>query len=544
MSQELMEPPTNPRTVDAEEETNSAPNWETLAGRLKAVSELTADCCWMRIEYPDGRSHREWITGSFERLTGYDPEEFSDIGVQRLVHPDDLSFALGRVNGPEGISEHQFRIVTKSGEVRWLEERMRVDRREDGELVVFGATRDITAQKATEEALRETRAQQHHSQKMEALGMLAGGVAHDFNNLLTVIMGYAELLHANEKLDPSLVENAKEVSISASRAAELTRQLLTFSRQHPMVPRVVDLNELISNTTKMLRRLVPPTIDLVTALDPKLPRVKLDVSQFEQVLVNLVVNARDALSGTGRITIDTRRVQMDPNRLSCSAENPTGEHVLFCVRDDGCGIAAQDLPRIFEPFFTTKRSGKGTGFGLAAVYGTVIQSGGLVHVESEVGAGSSFSVFLPITSAQAEVQETSPGPARGGTVGRESILIVEDEDRVRRLLSQTLSSLGYRVMETGQPIDAVTMSKNYDGTIHLLLTDMVMPEMNGRELAARIRQDRPDVQVLFMSGYPAEDQQGAEPLDVSNNFIAKPMTPHELVQMVRKVLERGKSAPQ
>jgi PAS domain S-box-containing protein len=410
-----MKPPNQPEddsTVDAEDATNSEPNWETLAGRLKAISELTADCCWMRIEYPDGRSHREWITGSFERLTGYDPEEFSDIGVQRLVHRDDLSFALGRVNGPEGISEHEFRIVTKSGEVRWLEERMRVERREDGRLIVFGATRDITAQKATQEALKETRAQQHQSQKMEALGMLAGGVAHDFNNLLTVIMGCAEVLHPNEKLDPSLVESVKEVSLAASRAAGLTRQLLTFSRQHPMVPRVVDLNELITNTIKMLRRLIPSTIDLVTALDPKLPSVKLDVSQFEQVLVNLVVNARDALNETGRITIDTRRVQMEPERLSCSVENPNGGHVLFRVRDNGCGIASQDLPRIFEPFFTTKGSGKGTGFGLAAVYGTVIQSGGLVHVESEEGEGSSFAVFLPIASAQTNVQETSPGPAR------------------------------------------------------------------------------------------------------------------------------------
>jgi len=541
-----MEPLNQPEddlTVDAEEETSSAPNWETLAGRLKAVSELTADCCWMRIQYPDGRSHREWITGSFERLTGYDPEEFSDIGLQRLVHPDDLSFALGRVNGPEGISEHEFRIVTKSGEVRWLEERMRVDRRQDGGLIVFGATRDITTQKATEDALKETRIQQHHSQKMEALGMLAGGVAHDFNNLLTVIMGYGELLHENEKLDPSLVESAKEVSLAASRAAGLTRQLLTFSRQHPMVPRVVDLNELISETTKMLRRLIPSTIDLVTVLDPELPRVKLDVSQFEQVLVNLVVNARDALGGTGRITIDTHRVQMEAERLSRYVEDPNGRHVLFRVKDDGCGIASKDLPRIFEPFFTTKGSGKGTGFGLAAVYGTVTQSGGLVHVESKVGEGTSFSIFLPVTSAQTEVEEASPGPARADKGGGESILIVEDEDRVRRLLSKTLSGLGYRVMETGRPVDAVTMSRSYEGTIHLLLTDMVMPEMSGRKLAARIRQDRPDVRVLFMSGYPADDQQGAEPLDVGNNFIAKPMTPHELVRMVRKVLERGRSAP-
>ena len=535
--------PGDDSTVEGGEGTGSTPNWKTLASRLRAISELTADCCWMRIEYPDGRSRREWITGSFERLTGYAPEEFSDLGLQKLVHPDDLSFALARVLGPEGISEHEFRIVTKKGEVRWLEERMLVDRREDGVLVVFGATRDITVQKTAEEAFKETRTQQHQSQKMEALGMLAGGVAHDFNNLLTVIMGYGEFVHGSEKLDPSLAECVKEMCLAADRAAELTHQLLTFSRQHPMVPRVVDLNGLISDTIKMLQRLVPPTIQLATVLAPELPNVNLDVSQFEQVLVNLVVNARDALGGVGRIEIETRRVRLEQERLSSHVEDPEGGHVLFRVKDDGCGIASKDLPRIFEPFFTTKDSGKGTGFGLAAVYGTIAQSGGLVHVESEVGEGTSFSVFLPVASAQLEVKRASPSPSPEDAGGGELILIVEDEHRVRRLLSETLSRLGYRVMDTGRPVDALAMSRSCERTIHLLLTDMVMPEMSGRELAARVREDRPDTRVLFMSGYPAEEQDNAEPLDVDANFIAKPMTSCELIRMVRKVLDRGPGSP-
>ncbi|MEC7583255.1 MAG: ATP-binding protein [Planctomycetota bacterium] len=529
--------------VGSVEENPAAPTWETLAERLKAVSELTADCCWMRIEYPDGTSHREWITGSFERLTGYGPEEFADIGLQRLIHPDDLSFALARVNGPEGTSEHEFRIVTKSGEVRWLEERMLVSPREGGGLIVFGATRDITAQKTAEEKLKETRAQQHHSQKMEALGMLAGGVAHDFNNLLTVIMGYGELLESSEQLDRSLVDSAKEVNLAAARAAALTRQLLTFSRQHPMMPRVLDLNALIVETTKMLQRLVPSTIELVTDLEPDLPWVKLDVGQFEQVLVNLVVNARDALGGTGRISIDTRRVAIDPGHLSSYVEVSDGAHVLFRVRDDGCGIDAKDLPRIFEPFFTTKSSGKGTGFGLAAVYGTVTQSGGLVHVESVVGEGTSFSVFLPVASAKPVDAVAQSAQDQSGGGGGETILIAEDEDRVRHLLSETLSGLGYQVMDTGIPEDAVTMSRDCEGPIHLLLTDMVMPGMSGRQLAAEVRRNRPEVKVLYMSGYPAEDQPRVEPLDVDQNFIAKPMTPHDLAQMVRKVLKQAAHRP-
>jgi len=526
-----------------QEGTGSAPNWETLASRLRAVSELTADCCWMRLEYPDGRSHREWITGSFERLTGYGTEEFSDIGLQRLVHPDDLSFALGRVKGPEGISEHQFRIVTKSGELRWLEERMRVNRREDGVLVVFGSTRDITLQKTAEEELRESKVRQHQSQKMEALGMLAGGIAHDFNNLLTVIMGYGEFVRESEHVKPDLADGVNEMCLAAERAAELTRRLLTFSRQHPMVPLVADLNKLISDTIKMLRRLVPSSIDLVTSLASALPRVKLDVAQFEQVLVNLVVNARDALGGTGRIEIHTRRVRMNRGDSSGCVEDPTGDRVLFRVRDNGCGIAAEDLPRIFEPFFTTKDTGKGTGFGLAAVYGTVAQSGGSIHVESEVGEGTSFSVFLPLAPTRTEVRESHLGRARDESRGNEAILIVDDEDRVRRLLGQTLTRLGYRVMEAGLPTDAARMSEEHQGRIHLLLTDMVMPEMNGRELAARIREDRPDMQVLYMSGYPAEDQANAEALDVDNNFIAKPMAMQDLGRMVRKVLESDRGAP-
>ena len=524
-------------TLGEEGEAGSAPNWRTLANHLKSISELTADCCWMRLEYPDGRSHREWITGSLARLTGYGTEEFSDISLQRLVHPDDLSFALDRLKGPEGISEHQFRIVTKSGEVRWLEERMRIERREDGALLVFGSTRDITVQKTAEEALKESRVQQHQSQKMEALGMLAGGVAHDFNNLLTVILGNGEFMLESEELEPELASCAKEMCVAAERAAALTRQLLTISRQHPQVPRTVDLNALVADTMKMLRRLVPSSIELATDLDPALPSVKLDVSQFEQVLMNLVVNARDAIGGTGRIEIDTRTVRVNQERPSGHVNDPDGEHVLFRVRDDGCGISPEDLPRIFEPFFTTKDTGKGTGFGLAAVYGTVVQSGGWIDVESEQGEGTCFLVFLPVAPAEPEVQGARPNQTEQDAGGSESILLVEDEHRVRLLLSQALTRLGYRVMETGSPADALAMSASHEGELHLLLTDMVMPEMSGRELAALIRDARPEVRVLYMSGYPAGEQVGAEPLVVDNNFISKPMTLQSLGQMVRKVLD-------
>ena len=516
-------------------EVGSEASWETLAGRLQAISEFTNDCCWMRQEFPDGRSHREWITGSPERLTGYSTEEFSQIGLEMLVHPDDLPFALTRVTGPEGASEHEFRIITKAGEVRWLEERMRTHRRDDGVLVVFGVTHDITVQKTAEGAFRECRDQQNQSQKMEALGMLAGGVAHDFNNLLTVIMGYGELVIVDEQLPPDLVDCVKEMCLAAERAAGLTRQLLAFSRQHPMVGQVVDLNDLISETMRMLRRLVPTNIDLVTALESSLPDVRLDMGQFEQVIVNLVVNARDALGGTGCIEIATTRVRVTNEHDVDYVVDSEGGYVLFQVTDDGCGIPSADLQRIFEPFYTTKGAGKGTGLGLAAVYGTVVQSGGWVHVDSQVGKGTTFSIFLPAVLQRPELRAGhSAEPVE--MTGSETVLLVEDEHRVRLLLRKTLSGLGYRVMDTGRPADAVAMSEEFDGKVHLLLTDMVMPEMGGRELAARIREDRPETRVLFMSGYPANDQGESEPLD-ENNFVAKPMTPNELGRMVRKVLD-------
>ena len=510
---------------------------ETLTGRLQAISEFTTDCCWMRREYPDGRSHREWITGSPERLTGYSTEEFSQIGLEKLVHPDDLPFALTRVKGPEGISEHEFRIITKAGEIRWLEERMRSHQHEDGVLVVFGSTHDITVQKTAEGAFQESRKQQSQSQKMEALGMLAGGVAHDFNNLLTVIMGYGELALGDEELTPNLARYVKEIDLAAERAAGLTNQLLAFSRRHPMVGQVMSLNDLISETMKMLQRLVPSSIDLVTDLAPTVPEVKLDVGQFEQVIVNLVVNARDALNASGCIEITTKRVRVTKEHDSEYVEDPEGKHVLFQVTDDGCGIAPLDMQRIFEPFSTTKAAGQGTGLGLAAVYGTVAQSGGWVHVESKVREGTTFSVFLPAVFAQPKLSKTLPDePGQIHITGNETVLLVEDEHRVRLLLSKTLSQLGYRVMDTGRPADALDMSGEFEGTIHLLLTDMVMPEMGGRELAEQIRKSRPEIQVLFMSGYPANEQGDAEPLN-EDNFVAKPMTPKELGRRVRRILD-------
>ena len=367
--------------------------------------------------------------------------------------------------------------------------------------------------------------------------MLAGGVAHDFNNLLTVIMGYGELALGDEELTPNLARYVKEIDLAAERAAGLTNQLLAFSRRHPMVGQVMSLNDLISETMKMLQRLVPSSIDLVTDLAPTVPEVKLDVGQFEHVIVNLVVNARDALNASGCIEITTKRVRVTKEHDSEYVEDPEGKHVLFQVTDDGCGIAPLDMQRIFEPFYTTKAAGQGTGLGLAAVYGTVAQSGGWVHVESKVREGTTFSVFLPAVFAQPKLSKTLPDePGQIHITGNETVLLVEDEHRVRLLLSKTLSQLGYRVMDTGRPADALDMSGEFEGTIHLLLTDMVMPEMGGRELAEQIRKSRPEIQVLFMSGYPANEQGDAEPLN-EDNFVAKPMTPKELGRRVRRILD-------
>jgi PAS domain S-box-containing protein len=393
----------------------------------------------------------------------------------------------------------------------------------------------------TEGVLRETEAQLRQAQKMEAVGRLAGGVAHDFNNLLTVIRGYSELLLGRLAPTDAMRKDMEEIKKAADRASGLTRQLLAFSRRQFIAPKVLDLNALVSNMDGMLRRLIGEDIvELCTELDSSVGAVKADPGQVEQVIMNLVVNARDAMPKGGRLTIQTKNVTIGQGaRLDAVGVEP-GSYVLLAVRDTGHGMDAETRSHLFEPFFTTKEKGKGTGLGLSTVYGIVKQSGGSISVESAPGRGTTFRIYLP--RVEKEVPVAAGGfeaidPARG----RETILLVEDEPAVRGLVHETLRLHGYTVLEARHGIEALLTSTKYVGPIHLLLTDVVMPQMSGPEVAEKLLTVRPGIKVLYMSGYPDHpvfDQGG---VNRETGFLAKPFSPHVLAQKVREILDSLKA---
>jgi PAS domain S-box-containing protein len=394
----------------------------------------------------------------------------------------------------------------------------------------------------TEGVLRETEAQLRQAQKMEAVGRLAGGVAHDFNNLLTVIRGYSELLLGRLGPHDAMRKDMEEVKKAADRASGLTRQLLAFSRRQFIAAKVVDLNALVANMDGMLRRLIGEDIvELCAELDPVAGAIKADPGQIEQVIMNLVVNARDAMPKGGRLTIETRNVTIGTGaRLDAVGVEP-GSYVLLAVRDTGHGMDAETRSHLFEPFFTTKEKGKGTGLGLSTVYGIVKQSGGSIVVESAPGRGATFRIYFP--RVEQEAKEAAGGvEAIDPAHGRETILLVEDEPSVRGLVHETLRVHGYTVLEARHGIEALLASTKYVGPIHLLLTDVVMPQMSGPEVAEKLLVVRPGIKVLYMSGYPDHpifDQGG---VTRETGFLPKPFSPQVLAQKVREVLDGVKAA--
>ncbi len=388
-----------------------------------------------------------------------------------------------------------------------------------------------------QEALRQTEAQLRQSQKMEAIGRLAGGVAHDFNNLLTVIRGYSDLILTRLNPTDPLRKDVEEVKKAADRAASLTAQLLTFSRRQFVAPKLVDLNVIVSGMEGMLRRLIgEDLIQLCTVLDPNVGTVKADPGQIEQVIMNLAVNAHDAMPTGGTLTIETRSVQIadQPGRDSQSVD--PGSYVMLTVKDTGCGMDEETQSHLFEPFFTTKEQGKGTGLGLSTVYGIVKQCGGHISVESRPGQGASFTIFFPRADETADATEAGAGPA-GESRGKETVLLVEDEPGVRGLVHNTLKLHGYTVLEARHGIEALLTGAKHMGPIHLLLTDVVMPQMSGPEVAERLAAVRPGLKVLYMSGYPDHPIFSQIGVAAHAAFLPKPFTPNALVQKVREVLD-------
>jgi two-component system, cell cycle sensor histidine kinase and response regulator CckA len=397
---------------------------------------------------------------------------------------------------------------------------------------------DITDRVESERALRESEERLRQAQKMEAVGQLAGGIAHDFNNLLTAIIGYSDLLLAcQETAERPAYEDVREIRLAAERAAALTRQILAYSRRQALRPMVVSLNDVVTGMESLLRRTLGENIGLVTLLAPDLGRVEIDRHQFEQVILNLAVNGRDAMPLGGTLTLETGNVELDAQYCLTHPETVVGSHVMLAVSDTGMGIEDAALPHVFEPFFTTKAAGEGTGLGLATVHGIVKQSGGSIVVHSEPGKGTSFRIYLP--RVVAPVEEPAPVVTeQPATPGGEIILVVEDEVSLRKLVARTLEGLGYRVMAAGTAAEALRVVEESDGRLDLLLTDVVLPGgLQGDALARELLASRPFLRVLFASGYTRDALVHSGRLDPGVNLLEKPFTASELAAMVRTVLD-------
>ncbi len=396
--------------------------------------------------------------------------------------------------------------------------------------------RVIAEQLKTERALQRSQEQLHHAQRLEAVGRLAGGIAHDFNNLLSVVLGYSISIANGLPEDAPLRADLDEIRRAGERAAELTQQLLAFGRKQVLEPRVLDLNEVMVRVDRMVRRLVGADVEVATRAAPSLWKVKVDPGQIEQVILNLVINARDAMPDGGRLTLETENVEFDEDYAQAHAGASPGPHVMLAVTDNGIGMDKDTMGRVFEPFFTTKEKGKGTGLGLSTVFGIVRQSGGHIFLYSELGKGTTFKLFFPRTTDPSEAPRAGRAPSAAPS-GDETILLVEDDTQLRTLARTILVRQGYEVLEAAGPAQALEVGKRHAGEIQLLLTDIVMPQMNGRELARRLHESRPKTRVLYMSGYTDNAIVHNGILDSGIAFLQKPITPDVLARKVREVLD-------
>ena len=476
-----------------------------------------------------------YVSPQIESILGFTPEEWLAIAHDwdEHIHPDDLPTVMtAEERSAQGEPfQAEFRIRRKDGREVWLSDTGVIVKGSDAHPVMEGILVDITERKALETQLLQSR-------KMEAVGRLAGGIAHDFNNLLTIISGYTELAVSRPHLPGDARSDIERIENAAGRAAGLVRQLLAFSRKQVLQPKILDLNQIVLNLDTLLRRLIDERIDMVTRVSNDLGHVKADPAQIEQVIMNLVVNARDAMPDGGRLILETSNVDLDSNYAVDHVSVKPGRYVMLAVSDTGVGMDAQTVAHIFEPFFTTKESGRGTGLGLSTVYGIVKQSGGYIWVYSEPNRGSSFKVYLPRVDEVVEEAPLTPAATRAQR-GTETILLVEDEEPLRELIQTVLTEQGYDVIPSLDPQHAERIATHLEGEIHLLLTDVVMPGISGRELAGRISARRPDIRVLYMSGYTDNLISSGGMLERGLAFLQKPFSPATLVQKVREVLNHA-----
>jgi two-component system cell cycle sensor histidine kinase/response regulator CckA len=473
----------------------------------------------------------QWVLTSLnkagELLLGYKRQELVGMSMARLVAPQHhimVREMLNRKMGGETRTVYEVEFVNRSGELVPVEVSTRLIFQNGRPFGVQGIGRDITERKRLE-------AQLSQSGKMEAIGRLAGGVAHDFNNLITVIAGYSQWMLEEMPADSPLAESASEIVFACNRASLLTNQLLAFSRNQAVAPVVGDLNTLVADFDQMLRRVIGEDIELITRTGPAPGYVKADPGQVEQVILNLVINARDAIAGHGRIVVETANVQLPAERLLSHSDTPAGSYVMLSVRDSGCGFDDRVKAHLFEPFFTTKETG--TGLGLSTVYGIVKQNAGHIEVESKTGAGSTFRIYFPKVEKSAEPDHARQNHDRAG--GEETILLVEDLKEVRRIASNMLVRLGYTVLEAANGVEAKQVFATYGKPIRLLITDVIMPEMGGPELAEQLMAGHKDLKVLFISGYAGEAL--VQPCLTDAALLRKPFTLDDLAAKIRGLLD-------
>jgi PAS domain S-box-containing protein len=488
------------------------------------------------IHHVDGR--RLYLSPSYWRVTGWTPDELLVVDWRQRVHPEDLPAVerarAANLRGEPTNIEH--RALCKDGSWLWIEARCRPLLGADGKVErMLLWSRNITDRKSAEAKHGELQRQLFQAQKLEAVGRLAGGVAHDFNNMLQTILGTTELLMRDMPPDDSRVEDLQEIERAAQRSADLTRQLLAFARKQTITPKTLDLNQAVTDMLKMLRRLIGEDIELVWRPAPKLWPVRMDPSQLDQILANLMVHSREVIAGTGRVMIETEQAVVDEGYCREHPDAAPGEYVALVVRDNGRVLSREEQARIFEPFYSAKGDGVGAGLGLATVYGIVKQNRGMIAVDSVSGLGTSFKLYLP---RQAEtdgsgVRSDRPLAVPGGSV---TVLLVEDEAPLLRLARRLLEALGYCVLCAGGPQEALRVAAEHAGEIHMLLTDVIMPDMDGHELLQLLGEVRPRIKCLFMSGYPADAIAHCGVLEPGLHLIQKPFTKNALGQKLQDVL--------
>src|SRR5689334_6848325 len=505
---------------------NSVRQWER---RFEDLFENTKDILFT----VDLEGNVTSVNKAAEEVMGWPRNEALQKNIKCIVAPEHAVLCnevMRRIASEEPLQHFEIAMLRKDGRKVLLEASARLIRSNGKKGCVQGIARDVTERRQLENMVRQ-------SQKLEAIGRLSGGLAHDFNNLLCVINGHTELLTEALQPDDRAVRSVTQIRKAADSAAALTRQLLAFSRRQVFHPQVVDLNAIVTETERLLARLIDEHIEFYNALDPALGRVMVDPVQVEQVIINLVLNARDAMPKGGKLTIETSNFDLEENHQSKISQIPAGKYVLLALTDTGCGMNEETQNRIFEPFYTTKEIGQGTGLGLATVYGIVKQSGGYIWVYSEEGRGTTFKVYLPRVAKPL----TEPRPSRHVEIskGTETILVVEDAEPLRALTKEFLTASGYTVLEAANGDEAIRIAKSYAGTIDLLLTDVVMPRMGGKPLVEQVAEIRPHTCVLYMSGYPNDGIVQAGILANGVALLEKPFTREILSKRVRQALDEA-----